>query len=118
MSEICEIIIVKNKKFRCYFDLCLQIIGGKWKPMILYHLSLDNILRFGELRRKMPDITERMLTKQFRELEADGVINRKVYQQVPPKVEYSLKTLGKNLIPILAELREWGEQYEKYLLDQ
>lgn len=113
MVKPCNIKEINDKKYRCFFELTLKIIGGKWKPVILYHLALEGVLRFGELKRGMPDITERMLTKQLRELEADGVVHRKVYRQVPPKVEYSLEPMGVSLIPVLLKMREWGVFYEK-----
>ena len=84
------------------------MIGDKWKGVILFHL-LEGKKRFNELRRLIPSVTQRMLTLQLRELEADHVITRKVYPQVPPKVEYSLTARGESLKPILFALREWGE---------
>lgn len=111
----CKTKELNGKEYRCFFELTIQVIGGKWKPMILFHLSREGIMRFGELKRSIPDVTERMLTRQLRELEADGIINRKVYREVPPKVEYSLKPLGISLIPILLQMREWGVSYEEHL---
>ncbi|MDH5571741.1 MAG: helix-turn-helix transcriptional regulator [Gammaproteobacteria bacterium] len=96
--------------FRCPVEATLDVIGGKWKCVILYHL-LNETKRFNELRRLMPDVTQRMLTRQLRELEADQVINRKVYPEVPPKVEYSLTEFGVTLGPILTMLKEWGFEY-------
>lgn len=111
----------KNKElngieYRCFFELALKIIGGKWKPMILFHIAIQGVMRFGELRRGIGEITERMLTKQLRELEEHKIINRKVYQQVPPKVEYSLTEMGCSLIPILLSMREWGVKYEESMV--
>ena len=88
-------------------EIAVSLLGGKWKLIILDHLS-GSTRRFNELRRLMPRITQRMLTLQLRELEADGLLSRKVYPQVPPKVEYSLTTHGKTLAPVLAALGEWG----------
>jgi len=101
--------------YRCFFELTLLVIGGKWKPIILYKLAREEVLRFGELKRQSQGVTERMLSRQLRELENDGLIHREVYKQVPPKVEYSLTELGRSLIPILLNMREWGVEYESYL---
>ena len=111
----CKIKEISGKRYRCYFELTLAVIGGKWKPIILYHLSLAQAVRFGELRRGMHDVTERMLTRQLRELEADGLIHREVYREVPPRVEYSLTEMGRSLIPLLLQMRAWGVDYEKFL---
>jgi DNA-binding HxlR family transcriptional regulator len=94
----------------CPVEACLEVIGGKWKGVILYYL-LDGTKRFGELRRLLPNITQRMLTLQLRELEEDGVINRKVYAQVPPKVDYSLTEFGRTLEPVIYLMKDWGEKY-------
>lgn len=117
MVKPCQVKRVKGKEYRCFFELALQVIGGKWKPIILYQLSIDGVLRFGELKRSVVGITERMLTRQLRELEKDHLVKRKVYHQVPPKVEYSLKPFGVTLIPLLLQMREWGREYEIMLND-
>jgi DNA-binding HxlR family transcriptional regulator len=109
----CKIKELKGKEYRCFFELTLSIIDVKWKPVILFHIAQEGVMRFGELRKSIPDITQRILTKQLRELEADGLIYREVYRQVPPKVEYSLKAPAIKLIPILLQMREWGVEYEK-----
>lgn len=107
---------MKESRFDCYLGIAcpveasLELIGGKWKGMILYHL-LDGVLRFNELKRRMCSITQRMLTKQLRELEDSGIIHRKVYPEVPPKVEYSLTSKGETLRPILQLLKTWGEEH-------
>jgi len=113
MVKACATKELAGREYRCFFELTLQIMGGKWKPIIIYQLSIEGIMRFGELRRSVNGITERMLTRQLRELEKDGLIHRKVYHQVPPKVEYSLLPLGAKLIPILQMMREWGVEYER-----
>jgi DNA-binding HxlR family transcriptional regulator len=101
----------KERKYDWPIDATLDVIGGKWKPLIVYALN-DETLRFSQLLDKLqPRITQRMLTKQLRQLEDDGLINRKVYAQVPPKVEYSLTELGKSLLPILDLLCEWGSEH-------
>jgi DNA-binding HxlR family transcriptional regulator len=95
--------------YGCAVEAALDVIGSKWKGVILFHL-LDGKKRFNELRRLMPSVTQRMLTLQLRELERDQVVIRKVYPEVPPKVEYSLTPFGKELKPMLLMLREWGSQ--------
>ncbi len=98
-------------QYQCPVEATLDILGGKWKPLILFYL-LDETLRFGELKRKMPDeITQQMLTRQVRELEKHGIVHREVYRQVPPKVEYSLTELGLTLKPLLLHMLEWGLMY-------
>ncbi len=113
MQKACKMKELEGKKYHCFFELTLQVIGGKWKPIILYHLALDPVQRFSDLRRGMSEITERMLTRQLRELEADKVVHREVYREVPPRVEYSLTEMGKSLVPILNSMRDWGVQYER-----
>ena len=95
---------------KCGVETTIAVVGGKWKPMILYAL-LSGPRRFGELNRLIPGVTQRMLTLQLRELEEDGVIYREVYKQVPPKVEYSLTPFGRTIEPILLLMEQWGEQY-------
>ncbi|MDN4501589.1 helix-turn-helix domain-containing protein [Alteromonadaceae bacterium BrNp21-10] len=97
-------------KEACPTETALDLIGGKWKGMILFYLCSDT-QRFSELMRLIPDITQRMLTKQLRDLEASGIVYREVYPQVPPKVEYSLTGLGKTLEPVIRELEKWGKGY-------
>jgi len=94
----------------CPVEATLEIIGGKWKGVILYHL-LEKTYRFGELKRAMPGITQRMLTKQLRELETDGIVHRKVYAEVPPRVEYSLTTVGESLRDVMMMMRDWGRKH-------
>jgi Predicted transcriptional regulators len=92
----------------CSVEAAIGLIDGKWKSVILYHL-LAGTLRFNEIRRHVLNVTPRMLTNQLRELEQDGLIQRKVYAQVPPKVEYSLSPLGRSMEPILLALKAWGD---------
>ncbi|WP_075185631.1 winged helix-turn-helix transcriptional regulator [Teredinibacter haidensis] len=105
---------MRHKSYQCSFgcsvEAAIEAIGGKWKGVILFHLAGDT-KRFNELRRLMSEITQKMLTKQLRELERDGIVNRHVYAEVPPKVEYSLTEFGSTLLPILKELESWGNQY-------
>lgn len=95
----------------CPVETALDVIGGKYKPLIMFHL-LERTHRFGELSRRIPHATRRMLTKHLRELEADGVVHREVYHQVPPKVEYSLTDLGRTLEPVLDAMLQWGLSYQ------
>lgn len=96
----------------CAVKSTVRVLSGKWKILILYSLW-DGTKRFNELRRLMPEITQRMLTNQLRELEEDKIIQRKIYPEIPPKVEYSLTALGKTLNPVLMELKKWGLCYIK-----
>ncbi|SKC38312.1 winged helix-turn-helix transcriptional regulator [Maledivibacter halophilus] len=101
---------IQDKTYQCPLELSIDLIGGKWKSIILWQLR-EKILRFSQLKRRLPGITQKMLTQQLRELEADGLINRKVYPQVPPKVEYSLTEYGKTVLPILRLMFKWGIKY-------
>lgn len=102
---------LKNKEYACTFEIAMDLIGGKWKPIIIWHLGSKGTKRFNELKKLIPKITQKMLTQQLRELESDKLIIRKVYPQVPPKVEYSLAELGESLMPILRMMSNWGEVY-------
>lgn len=93
----------------CSVEAAVGLIDGKWKSIILWHL-LSGTLRFNEIRRLVQNCTPRMLTNQLREMEQDGLITRKVYAQVPPKVEYSLSELGQSMEPVLRALKLWGDQ--------
>ena len=94
----------------CPVEATLDLIGGKYKALILWHLS-DGILRFSELRSRIPKATPKMLTQQLRELEAQELVHREVYPVIPPKVEYSLTDTGRSLLPILVAMRDWGANY-------
>ena len=94
----------------CPVRTTLNVLGGKWKLLILSYL-LDEPRRYGELRRLMPEITEKMLIQELRDLEADGVVTRTVHQTVPPRVDYSLTAQGERVRPVFAELLGWGRQY-------
>jgi DNA-binding HxlR family transcriptional regulator len=100
--------------FHCPVEATLDVIGGKWKALILFWLR-DRVLRFGELRRHIPDVSERMLTQQLRELEAHGLVQRTVYPVVPPKVEYALTAYGRTLRPITDLMCEWGKKHLRRL---
>lgn len=101
--------------FACPVTFTVDVIGGKWKSLILFHL-MSGTKRFNELRRLMPEVTQRMLTLQLRELETDRVIHREIYREVPPKVEYSLTQLGNTLVPLISAMREWGAAHEDTIL--
>ena len=98
----------------CAVEVTLDLIDGKWKGVILYHLQ-DGTQRFGELRKRMPGITQRMLTKQLRALEQDRLVIRKVYAEVSPRVEYSLSEVGESLRPVIDILKAWGETHQERL---
>ena len=100
-----------NWKTGCDVEATLRVIGGRWKPVLLCHL-LGGRKRFGELRRLTPNATERMITLQLRELEADGVLNRHVYAEVPPRVEYELTEFGRSLEQILELMQSWGSGFK------
>lgn len=98
----------------CALDYAFRRVGGKYKGRTMWHIhNENNVLRYGELKRILRNVTSKMLTKTLRELEEDQLINRKVYREVPPKVEYSLTETGKELIPFIEHLRKWGEQKMK-----
>ncbi|QCT19243.1 helix-turn-helix transcriptional regulator [Jejubacter calystegiae] len=98
------------KAYRCAVEVTIEVAGGKWKPLIIHYL-LSGTKRFGELQRLIGGVTQRSLTLQLRELESHGMVNRVVYAEVPPRVEYSLTELGRTLAPTLVAMREWGENY-------
>ncbi|WP_316149747.1 helix-turn-helix domain-containing protein [Cupriavidus sp. BIC8F] len=101
--------------FACPVTFTVDVIGGKWKSLILFHL-MSGTRRFNELRRLMPEVTQRMLTLQLRELEADNIITREIYREVPPKVEYSLTALGLTLVPLISAMRDWGAAHEQVIV--
>lgn len=97
-------------EFLCGLDAAVAVVGGKWKPLILWALSVEP-RRTGELRRELPGVSEKVLTQQLRELERDGVVNREVHEQVPPKVVYSLTAKGAALDAALRPLGDWGQEH-------
>ncbi len=100
-----------NRIFHCNVELAVDLIKGKWMPLIICYIGNSGILRYGELKRLIPNINERVLSRQLRELEEHKIINRKVYDELPMKVEYSLSETGQTLLPILNELGEWAKKY-------
>ena len=101
-------IIYDEKEYACAFEFSLFLVSGKWKGLVLWHLS-SGTLRYGELKKHLGSITQKMLTQTLRELEKNALITRKVYPVVPPKVEYTITENGMKLIPIFEELQKWGE---------
>ncbi len=108
--EVCSM----EENINCPVEATLELIGGKYKALILWHLAQEK-LRYSELRKALAGITPKMLTQQLRELEAKSLIHREVFPIVPPKVEYSLTELGKSLMPILVAMRDWGSGYLRQL---
>ncbi|HEX6593159.1 MAG TPA: winged helix-turn-helix transcriptional regulator [Bacillota bacterium] len=104
-----------NDKTCVGVEVAIEALVGKWKPIILYHLMENETMRFNELKRAIPNITQKMLTSQLRELEHHQIVHREVYPQVPPKVEYSLTDYGQNIIPILKSMQRWGTSHKEYL---
>ena len=96
----------------CPVEHVLALIGGKWKPMIIYHL-LSGTHRFSEIRRKIPQATQQMLTLHLRQLEEDGLVVRTIYPEVPPRVEYSLSPVGRSLVPVFDKMLEWGQEHQR-----
>lgn len=96
-----------NSEIKCPVTAMLQLIGGKWKPVILYCLHSDT-RRFGEIAIRIPDISRKVLTEQLKELTEDGLVFRQQFNEIPPRVEYSLTELGKSLSPVLQEMEKWG----------
>jgi DNA-binding HxlR family transcriptional regulator len=105
-----------DTRTRCSVESVIGVIGGRWKCVVLFHL-MPGTRRFGELRRALPNVTQRMLTLTLRELEEDGLVRRTVYAEVPPRVEYDLTPWGRSIEPILVAMREWGERYKRRLHD-
>lgn len=100
---------INGRRYHCALDVTMDYIGGKWKTVILWYLRKQQ-MRFSELNRNIPNITEKMLSMQLRKMEKDGFVKRTVYPEVPPRVEYSLTAEGKKLIPLLEELARWGRR--------
>ncbi|GEQ06455.1 helix-turn-helix domain-containing protein [Staphylococcus gallinarum] len=107
-----------SKNYNIGVEATIDVIGGKWKPVILCHLQNNGLMRTSALKRAIPSITQKMLTQQLRELENDGIINRIVYDQVPPKVEYELSEYGETLGKILSSLCYWGELHAEKMYNR
>ncbi len=103
----------KEEIYSCPIEYTMNLIAGKWKMVILWHLSQEKVMRYGEIKKTLNNITHKMLSQQLKELEADGFINRVAYSQIPPKVEYSLTKLGESFLPVMKSLSSWGENHLK-----
>lgn len=102
---------VSCTNYRCEIEVTLEVIGGKWKSLILWNLGMHEVIRYNEFRHIIPNISQKMLTQQLRHLEKNLLVQRKIYNQVPPMVEYSLTDLGKKLLPILNQMDIWGKEF-------
>src|SRR5215475_14745401 len=98
-------------QFGCPVEATLAVIGGKWKAVLIFHMMRGGAHRFAELRRKAPGISDRVLTRQLRELETDGIVRREVFPEVPPRVEYSLTEYGESLRPVTSAMCDWGKRH-------
>ncbi|MFM7023450.1 MAG: winged helix-turn-helix transcriptional regulator [Flavobacteriales bacterium] len=104
-----KVVLLRGQEFHCALSITMHFIGGKWKSVILWYLRKD-IKRFNEIKKHIPDITEKMLSLQLRSLEEDGIIKRKIYPEVPPRVEYSLTDFGKTMVPMIEAIAKWGRE--------
>ncbi len=102
-----------GRVFNCNMELTLNLIGGKWKPIIIFHIGNQGVVRYGELKRLIPTISERVLSRELRELEASKIITREVFEEKVLRVEYSLTLVGNDVLPVLYALTEWGNIYNK-----
>lgn len=105
--------VCEDKKHVCPIEYTINLIGGKWKLLIVYYLMIDKVKRYGELKKSIDGITHKMLSNQLKELENEGIIVRKEYHQIPPKVEYSLSEKGATLLPLLGMMYDWGKDNMK-----
>jgi DNA-binding HxlR family transcriptional regulator len=103
---------LNGRTYHCALDVTMDYIGGKWKTVVLWYLR-KHILRFSELKRQIPDITEKMLSLQLRQLEKDGIVGRRVFAEIPPRVEYFLTEEGKSIIPVIEAIAKWGRDKGK-----
>lgn len=109
---------ISCSNYHCEIELTLEILSGKWKALIIWNLHLHEVIRYNEFRRLIPSITQKMLTQQLKELERYGIVLRKEYPSVPPMVEYELTEMGKELIPIMEAMDQWGKKYVKEYNDK
>ncbi|GLZ77146.1 hypothetical protein Afil01_19530 [Actinorhabdospora filicis] len=108
---------MSRREYECGLDVAVDVIGGKWKPLILWALHVET-LRFAELRRAMPGISEKVLAQHLRDMETDGLVHREVYAEVPPRVEYSLTPLGESLNAALVPLGLWGDEHKDAIVER
>lgn len=104
---------MEKKTFNCNMDLTLSIIGGKWKPLIIFHVGNRGTLRYGEINRIIPGISQRVLSRELRELEQSKILHREVFEEKVLRVEYSLTDIAKEVLPTLIELTQWGNTYNQ-----
>ena len=104
------LVTFRERNYNCPMEMTIDLIGGKWKALLLWNLSVQT-LRFSELQRQFPLLTQKMLTQQLRELTKDGLIERKAYDEMPPRVEYSLTEFGRTIMPVLYAMNQWGTAY-------
>ena len=105
----------KARELHCSVEATIAVLGGKYKAIIVWKLHLFTIMRYSELQKAIPQATAKMLSQQRKELEADGIVSRKLYPVVPPKTEYRLTERGQTLVPIVTAMSDWGHEYFKYL---
>jgi DNA-binding HxlR family transcriptional regulator len=103
---------LNGKTYHCALDVTMDYIGGKWKTVVLWYLRKQH-KRFSELKRHIPDITEKMLSLQLRQLQKDGIVGRRVFAEVPPRVEYFLTEEGKTIVPVIEAIAKWGREKGK-----
>ncbi|MCM3746470.1 helix-turn-helix transcriptional regulator [Paenibacillus pasadenensis] len=115
-KQLCSYPALEKHGFTCPVEMTMDVIGGKWKCIVIHHL-LDGSKRYNELRRLMPKVTQRMLTLQLRELERDGLVVRRVYNEVPPKVEYSLTEFGRELAPLVRSMMNWALKHADTVME-
>ncbi len=108
-----EMDVNRKKRFYCNTELALSVVGGKWKPLIIYHLGKNDTLRFGEFRKVIPSINQRVLTRELKDLVEHKIINRRDFYKNPPHVEYTLTESGKSLISLIEQLGDWGKRYNE-----
>ena len=102
---------VSCSSYRCEIEVTLEILSGKWKALIIWNLSIHKVIRYNEFKRLIPGITQKMLSQQLKDLEKNGLVNRTVYHEIPPMVEYSLTKTAEDLIPILDAMDKWGKDF-------